>query len=383
MYKLATALCCAAGVAAQGINVTVLGQLAQAFQSAGFTQLATIAASITNTTSGGAALSAITNGSGNYTIFAPTDAAFNAPNVTLPEDPEVLGQILSYHIVPGFYANQSLFSSSPNNTILTTFLNASEQVSLQGGAYQVISARIDGDNIRINNQDDIEVTNITSVDRFSILAIDGILSPPPDLASAAKNNNLTLFLQVLQQAGITDLVGGAKGITIFAPSDSAIQTALASLGAQATNKTLISTILQNHVINGTTVYSTQLDEANRTSAAGQALNFVFTNTTLRVFSGADASISANVTRRDVLAKNGVLHVIDAVLANPTRDDAAASSAYESATNAATDAASATPTPSGDTPVGGTPPGSAPHLVQQWTVVCGAALTAVLLGAVSL
>ena len=39
------------------------------------------------------------NGMGPFTVFAPTDAAFEALAVDLPEDPEVLADILKYHVL--------------------------------------------------------------------------------------------------------------------------------------------------------------------------------------------------------------------------------------------------------------------------------------------
>lgn len=133
------------------------------------------------------------------------------------------------------------------------------------------------------------------------------------------------------------------------------------------------------IINGTAVYSSQFDEHNYTSAAGEALNFWVYNNTITVYSGKNNTIKANITMRDLLYSNGVVHVIDAVLANSERDDNAASSAYSSATSAAQSSASATPTPSGTGSVGGNPPGgpnAASSVRAQWAVVVLAALAGV-------
>jgi uncharacterized surface protein with fasciclin (FAS1) repeats len=388
MTKFASILLlAAAGAAAQEVNTTVLGEIAKAFTDLGFTELATAAASITNTTAGKQLLATITNGNNNYTIFAPTNEALGAANQTALGDPETLATIVSYHVVPGEYKNETEFFKAPNNTILPTFLNSTDFVNLQGNASQVLSVTYRDGDIDINNQPNgtIRVDKIYPSGRFTIYGIDRVLTPPGSLAQAARRANLTQFSQLLESANLTDIVTNAKGITIFAPTDAAITAAVAQLGSQATNATLIQTILQNHVINGTTIYSTQFDDANFTSAAGQDINFFVSNNTIRIYSGEANNITANVTTRDLLASNGVIHIIDAVLANTQRDDGAASSAYNSATSSANDAK---PTGGNGGPTG--PVGGGPNdnngggdaavslMMKGWSAVAGAAAVAAVL-----
>ncbi len=52
------------------------------------------------------------SGPGPFTIFIPTDAAFDRlsqdQQATLAEDPETLARVLKYHIVPGYYSADDL-----------------------------------------------------------------------------------------------------------------------------------------------------------------------------------------------------------------------------------------------------------------------------------
>ena len=52
------------------------------------------------------------SGPGPFTIFIPTDAAFDRlsedQRATLYEDPETLARVLKYHIVPGYYSADNL-----------------------------------------------------------------------------------------------------------------------------------------------------------------------------------------------------------------------------------------------------------------------------------
>lgn len=77
-----------------------LGQLAQAASNQGQFTILTKAVQA-------AGLSQYLTQQGSYTVFAPTDAAFNAlpkgtvDNLLKPENKQKLVQLLSYHVVPG------------------------------------------------------------------------------------------------------------------------------------------------------------------------------------------------------------------------------------------------------------------------------------------
>ena len=118
MTKFASILLlAAAGAVAQEVNTTVLGEIAKAFTDLGFTGLATAAASIANTTAGKQLLATITNGDQNYTIFAPTNDALGAANQTALNDPDTLAAIISYHITPGEYKNETEFFKAPSMSV--------------------------------------------------------------------------------------------------------------------------------------------------------------------------------------------------------------------------------------------------------------------------
>jgi uncharacterized surface protein with fasciclin (FAS1) repeats len=112
-----------------------------------------------------AGLTETLKGSGPFTIFAPTDAAFaKLPKDALqellkPENKEVLIKILTYHVVPG--------------QVLSTDLKPGEVKSLQGDP---ISVKVDANGVVINDgkvtQADIQGSNGV------IHAIDNVILPP-------------------------------------------------------------------------------------------------------------------------------------------------------------------------------------------------------------
>ncbi|MCL6384610.1 hypothetical protein EXT61_23845, partial [Pectobacterium parmentieri] len=105
--------------------------------------------------------------------------------------------------------------------------------------------------------------------------------------------------------------------------------------------------VHNHYINGSTVYSPTLREvaasgnggAPYTSAGGQYFSFTTNNTGLYVSVGNDTN--ARVVIPDVLVENGVIHFIDTVLFQTNGNDEVASSAFASASAAATESSTDT------------------------------------------
>lgn len=80
------------------------------------------------------------------------------------------------------------------------------------------------------------------------------------------------------------------------------------------------------VINGTVVYSTLLSSANYTSAGGEPFTFTTNSTGAYVTSG---TTTAQIVAADIPITNGVVHIIDRVLANPETNPPAAESAASS------------------------------------------------------
>lgn len=88
----------------------------------------------------------------------------------------------------------------------------------------------------------------------------------------------------------------------------AFTAALAQLGTQAQNTTLVSAVLANHIINGTSLYSPAiaLHPSNFLSAGGQPFSFMTNSSGTYVTSGP---ATARIIRSDVTVTNGVIHVI--------------------------------------------------------------------------
>ena len=163
---------------------------------------------------------------------------------------------------------------------------------------------------------------------LQVYVIPQVLSLPQSIGTVA-GELLPSLAGVISQSGLLEPLEAANAITVFAPNDAALGAIQSTLGQL--NSTQIQTVLANHVINGTVVYSTELTSSNYTSAAGEPFTFMSNSSGAYVMSG---NSTARIVQSDIIIDNGVVHVIDSVLANTQANPSAAESAYTSNTAAA-------------------------------------------------
>ncbi|KII83938.1 hypothetical protein PLICRDRAFT_147639 [Plicaturopsis crispa FD-325 SS-3] len=318
------------------VNDTYVAALSKALSSAGLTQLAAVAAKVNSTTLGQELLAALPTG--QFAVFAPNDDAFKGVPANVSSNVTALAEILSYHILPGNFAAAA--AMSPSVTIGRTMLNDSSLVMLEGGKSQVLVWTSTNGTTSVLGQSNITVGESMPYENLTLHVITGVLVPPAPLVDVLTSNNLTAALGVVGSvSGLPQTLASTHGYTLFAPTDAAVMASQDTLKSIMSNQTLLLSVLQNHVINGTSAYSPILMQGhNYTTAAGEPLTTTFNSSGAYVMSG---TAMAKIVRTDILASNGVVHVIDAVLADLESNAGAASSAYMSASSAATVASTQT------------------------------------------
>jgi len=122
------------------------------------------------------------------------------------------------------------------------------------------------------------------------------------------------LIAAAQAAGLADALATTDNITVFAPTDdafAALPEGTVENLLKPENKDTLAAILTLHVV-PSKVMSVDIADGN---SEVQTLNGDEMLTITKSMSGVSimASNSANVSTADVLADNGVIHIIDAVL----------------------------------------------------------------------
>ncbi len=150
-------------------------------------------------------------------------------------------------------------------------------------------------------------------------------------ASTAKN--LTTFVKAVQLAGLTETLKGAGPFTVFAPDDRAFAKLPAgALDALEADPAKLKAVLTYHVIPANIMAADAMAMTSPTSPP------TVEGATLQVTKGSRGRLKINdatVTKADIKASNGTIHIINAVLMPPTTDTTTPSATTDTTTPPAT------------------------------------------------
>lgn len=268
---------------------------------------------------------------GPFTVFAPTDDAFaQVPAETLEAllaDPEALGEILLYHVVPG--------------KVMAADLSDGLTAATLQGAPVTFSLTADGAKV---NDANIVATDVEASNGV-IHVIDAVILPPAEgeaempeatgdiVDTAAAAGSFTTLLAAADAAGLVDALKGEGPLTVLAPTDEAFAKVPAdTLDALLADPEALSEVLLYHVIAGKVMAADLSDGLSAETLQGAPVTFSLTA------DGATVN-DANIVATDIPATNGVIHVIDAVILPPAEGEGAASAPAEGATPAPAEAVS--------------------------------------------
>lgn len=236
-----------------------------------------------------------------YTVFAPNNDAF----AKLGDGIVGNSDVLLYHVLGAEVDSLAAFNS--NGQSVGTVGGDTVDVNIVNGDLYVNASKVIGTDILLTNG--------------IVHTIDTVLLPPvaDTVADVVINNdNFSTLETLLGSAGlVTALQAESANFTVFAPTDAAF-TALQdgapdTFAAVQNSNELLTSVLQYHVFAQKRIFSPEAIAASGGSL--EMLNEESVNVQLR-----DDGLYINdskVETTDILTKNGVIHVIDAVLIPPS------------------------------------------------------------------
>tara|TARA_B100001287_G_scaffold254379_1_gene237768 strand:- start:902 stop:2452 length:1551 start_codon:yes stop_codon:yes gene_type:complete len=246
---------------------------------------------------------ALTNPLSNYTVFAPTDQAFEdlaswlevpLEDLFTPEftNPSFLADVLYYHVL----ASPVLAAELSNGAIVAPLSSTNDLK---------VTVKSSGD--AFINQALITSTDIAS-DNGVVHVIDGVLVNFETVIDVAIDNGFTTLATAIVAAELMPaLTDPYSEFTVFAPTNNAFDELASALNTDLSGILALpnlADVLLYHVVDG---YVTSGDLSN-----GPVSTLNGTDVTVDLSSGVMIN-NSNVTNPDIDADNGIVHVIDAVL----------------------------------------------------------------------
>jgi len=266
-------------------------------------------------------VSALGSESGTYTVFAPTNAAFErlldvigqTSADDIPED--VLKSVLMYHVL-----GTQVFSTDLSDGLSAETLNGENiEVSMSGMNYLINGAGINTADIMVDNGL-VHLVNDVLVPPSVAQFVNTIVEP------AYFNKSFTTLIAAVKAASpsiLETLLGdgpSGNGMTLFAPTNEAFEAAgITALPDQAT----LDAVLAYHLIDGV-VMSTDLPATE--AAAPFTINAVggdiyLSNQGSGAYLNGNSMISAvDIDPANGIGEsNGIVHVIDQTLLPPSKN----------------------------------------------------------------
>lgn len=256
---------------------------------------------------------------GNLTVFAPTDAAFaklqkNNPDLyeKVASDPALLKSVLTYHVVGKRIPATAAIAAAKKNAKVKTLQGERISLSLKNGRiFLNDSARVVIADVKASNGV-IHAIN-------SVLVPPSLLAPPAPTKSiveiAVGNPQFSTLVSLVQKAGLASVLAGPGPFTVFAPTNEAFDklkaTAPATYDAVVNTPALLAKVLTYHAVAGSIQSAQAIEVAKQngkvTTVEGEPITLSLKDGKLTLNGGS------TVIAADILATNGVIHVIDTVV----------------------------------------------------------------------
>jgi len=235
-------------------------------------------------------------GDGPFTVLAPTDDAFaKLPAGTVPSllrDIPALSDILLYHVIGAEVYSEDVAGLASATTV-------------QG---QPVAITVSGGNVFVNDAQ-VVITDVQASNGV-IHVIDTVILPPSgNIAETLEaDGRFSTLLRAVGAADLAETLSTGGPFTLFAPTDAAFRRLPAgTLPALLGDVPQLTDILLYHVVEGRVFAGDVVGLTEAPSVQGEAIGIATSGSSV-ILNG-----ESNVTEVNMLATNGVIHVIDRVI----------------------------------------------------------------------
>ncbi|SAM72064.1 uncharacterized protein UBRO_00224 [Ustilago bromivora] len=233
-------------------------------------------------------------------LLAPTDEAISKLPSWVTSNSSRLEATLLNHVLRGNFDTNNL-NSYPLHTIGHSLLNSSEFSQLPGGAGQAVALSKSGDNRFV-----AEAVNNGSFageskkfDTLTIQPIKQAIAVPGTVTETLRflgYTGISTLLANVQNGALARTIDSMPGVTLFVPSNDAIQKFVAT----QPNPTDIPTVLGQHIVASRVLYSPLLiDQGAMISSSGHDIVFDNNAGTVKV-----GNFTAKILQTDIIAQQG-------------------------------------------------------------------------------
>ena len=248
------------------------------------------------------------SGPGPFTVFAPTNEAFAAllgelglSKEQLLANKPLLTAVLSYHVLPARVER----SAVPLGRAITPLQGGIFKVDSVGGQLKITDGR--------NRSSTITATDLHASNGI-VHVIDRVLLPADKtlVQTALAAPDFSILVEAVTAANLAGTLSGTGPFTVFAPTNAAFAALLAELNVSKAqllaDTALLTKVLTYHVLPARVLKAEVPVGAAITTVQGQAFSI---DASLQI---TDANgRKAGIVSTDLLASNGVIHVIDKVI----------------------------------------------------------------------
>ena len=270
----------------------------------------------------------VLSGEGPFTVFAPTNDAFNDLLSQLEDfeslddfdeeaEQQLLALILQYHVIS---ETEAFSTELSDGTVLTTLQSEELTVNVDGGVFIQDQTEDLAEVVSADNDASNGVVHIVNKVLLPQAALDALFPKPNIVELVVETEELSLLEEAVIKAGLVEALSEDGPFTVFAPTDAAIEELFELLGDSFNSfddfdnfveLQILEQILLYHVVPGNIVSSDLTPGTVNTLLPNETLEIIGSDNTFVI--GDASEIDANILSPDQEASNGVVHIIDKIL----------------------------------------------------------------------